>query len=157
MFSLNRILLITSVLLAPTFVVANDDVASALADIKKVMKARESRVNKAMWDVEKSQLNPDEFVLKKMPHEQMKFEGEPLKCRISHFSWTGKKDGYEYEDCTFLVNIKSDEDIRGMMVAIAKRTINGWEIDRNELTSQQNLRAEKIVNKEKYRFRRKID
>lgn len=156
MHSLNRILLISSIFLVPSFVEATDDIASVLADVKKVMKVRESRVSKAIMDVENSQLNPDDFVLSKMPHEQMKFEGKPLKCRLSHFSWIGKQDGYDYEDCIFSVNIKSDEDIKGMMVAIAQRTLDGWEIDRNELTSQQNMRPEKIVNKEKYRFRRKI-
>lgn len=135
---------------------ASDEFETTLADVKKVMKSRESRVNQAMLDVESSILEANDFIVKKLPHESLRMEGEPLKCRKSHFPWLGKQDGYEYEDCTFLVNIKSDADIKGMMLAIAKRTLDGWEIDKNELTSQENLRPEKILNKEKYRFRRKV-
>jgi hypothetical protein len=155
MHCLNRIFLLLSLTAAPHFATANDEFDNVLDDVKRVMKAREARVNKAMAAVENAQLDPSDFVIKKLPHEKMKFDGEPLKCRASYFTWLGKQDGYEYEDCTFTVNIKSDADINGMMLAIAQRTLNGWEIDRNDLKSQENMRPEKIINEEKYRFKRK--
>lgn len=143
-------------LLFSSFLVhANNGVSRELAVIKKVMEARQARVDKAMQDVKNSYIDPRQFVLKKMPHEKMKFEGRMLKCQISHFSWKGKQDGYEYEDCVFTFNIKSDDDVRAMLNTVARRGLEGWEIDRSEQTAQKNIMADNIINKEKYRFKRK--
>jgi hypothetical protein len=154
---INRIIIVIfSISLSPLTSANTDEVASVITKIKNVMNDRQSRISKAMSDVENGKLNKEDFVLKEMPHQRIKFEGVPLKCTRTTFPWLGKLDGYEYEDCIFKVNIKSDADIKGMMIAVAQRTLDGWEVDRNELKSQENIRAEKMMNKERYRFRRKI-
>mgnify|MGYP000262354957 CR=1 FL=1 len=151
-----RTLLVATLMMTSTYVEASSDIDQALAKIKRVMLDREARVKEALQAVELSKLDPKEFIIEKLPHESIKLEGEPLKCKKAFFPWLGKQDGYEYEDCVFTVNIKSDADIKGMMLAIANRTIDGWEIDRNELTNQQNLKQMNVVNEEKYRFKRKL-
>lgn len=134
----------------------NEDLAYELGRIKQIMGDRQSRIDKSLSSIKKSKLKKDDFVLQQLPHEKMTFEGMPLKCSRTTFPWLGKQDGYEYQDCIFKVNIKSDADIKSMMITIGRRTLDGWEIDRTELSSQKDVRAEKVINKEKYRFKRKI-
>lgn len=154
MLHLNRFIFFVTLLTGSLHATANDNIAHELAVLKKVMEARQARVEKAMKDVRNSQLNPQQFVMHKLPHEMTKFEGRTLKCKISHFSWLGKLDGYEYEDCIFSFNIKSDDEIKAMFNTIANRGLNGWEIDRIEQTGQNNVAANQIKNVEKYRFKR---
>ena len=134
-----------------------DDLAikKELDAIKKVMNDRQSRIEDSLKNIENSRLDSNDFVFNQMPHQKIKVKGTPLKCHKTYFPWPGKVDGYEYEDCIFKVNIKSKTDIQGMMAAINNRIISGWEIERSELTSQNNLHTEKVINKEKYRFKRK--
>ncbi|MFT7008993.1 MAG: hypothetical protein ACJAXJ_003541 [Colwellia sp.] len=157
MGSISQILIISMAASISFSAYSNDeDLVYELYRIKQIMSDRQSRIDKSLSDIQKSKLNKDDFVIQQLPHEKINFEGVPLKCSKTRFPWLGKQDGYEYEDCIFKLNIKSDADIKSMMITIGRRTLDGWEIDRTELSSQKNLRAEKVLNKEKYRFKRKI-
>lgn len=157
MGSISQILIVSMITVISFSAYSNDeDLAHELDRIKQIMSDRQSRIDKSLSAIKNSKLNKDDFVIQQLPHEKVRFEGVPLKCTRTNFVWLGKQDGYEYEDCIFKLNIKSDADIKSMMVAIGRRTLDGWEIDRTELTSQKNLRAEKVLNKEKYRFKRKV-
>ena len=148
------------VLLSASFsfgALSNDEaISQAIMQVKKIMTERQARIADSFASIQNSRLKKEDFVLDKLPHKGVSIQGVPLKCLSTNFFWLGKQDGYEYEDCIYHVDIQSDADIKSMMVTLSQRTVDGWEIDRTELSSQESKNPSKTVNKEKYRFKRKI-
>lgn len=152
-----KLIVLSFLLLLSLNTFAGSKLADAVDNANKQIEIRKSRIENNLRKFDRLRIEPRLKALRKPGAVAVASDpGALLKCNRKIFNWAGKKNGYEYEDCEFTLDISNQADVVAMYSTLGRRKDNGWTVVKSEIHKQNVLSPNKIITVQRFRFEKPI-